>query len=65
MAHQARALQRCEMAGDGGLAHREGLGEVARAGLARPQAVQDGAARGIGERAEQWVEIHFHNESFI
>jgi hypothetical protein len=35
--------------------------------LASPdaQAVQDGAARGIGERAEQGVEIRIHNESFI
>jgi hypothetical protein len=62
---EARALQRREMARDGRLAHREGAREVARAGLARPEAVQDGAARGIGEGAEEVVEGCIHNESII
>ena len=65
MGDEPGVLQRREVARDGRLAHREGTREVSGAGLTGPEPVEDGAAGGIGEGAEEIVECGIHNACII
>ena len=55
---QSRPLQNFEVLGDGGHAHLKRFGQFRNRNLARRQACQDGAPRGIGqgrERRAEWI----------
>ena len=53
---QAGGFEHAEMLGDRGERHREGLSQLRDHGLAASQAVQDSAARGVGQGTKGGVE---------
>ncbi len=53
---QSGGLQNAEVLGDGGERNCEGGGQLGDGGFAEGQAGQNGAARGIGERAKGGIE---------
>jgi hypothetical protein len=53
---QAGAFQHLEVLRDGGLAHREGLGQLRHRRIAGGKPREDGPPRGVGERRERGVE---------